>query len=552
MTRAITDEGHAYWFDKEAADTACDFFPEYLSHHKGEFEGLPFRLEPWQRELIIRPLFGWKRRDGVRRFRKVYIEVGKKNGKSKLAAGVALYLLYCDREPGADIVCAAADREQAALMFDDAKVMVEDSAELSSMSEVYRRSIIYAATRSSFKVVSADVRTKHGPNIHGLFIDELHAQPNRELTDTLSKGVAARKQPVTFFVTTAGSDQESVCREEHDYARHVMDGVIDDDTFLPVIFAADSADDWTVPATWTKANPSLGITVKRDYLEAECRAALAEPRKQNTFKRLHLNIWTAQDKIWIPIEAWDACQGQPDDPAGAVAVAAGMDLSSKLDLTAFVVVLKFTDARPAESITTQLPDASGPMRRTLNVDFRVAVFPFFWLPEAAIRVQAEADRVPYELWTREGLLRLTPGEVVDYDRVYADIVGEIGPAFHLTQGEIGFDPYNATQLALQLRDQAGYTVVEVPQTVRHLSEPAKLFEALVRSRRLVHNGHRLLRWNVSNVAVKEDKNSNLFPFKPSARKRIDGVSAILDGLSRLIVMPEANVYLSRGVRTLGT
>ena len=541
---AIDDCGRKYWFDEQAANDAVDFFPTFLRHKDGEFAGKPFVLEDWEAQLIVRPLFGWKHTaTKLRRFRKAYIEIPKKSGKSSLAAGIALYVAYCDNEPGAELYIAAADRDQAALLFDAAKAMVEDSPILLQMAEIYRRSILLPETRVTVRVVSADARTKHGPNIHCVIIDELHAQPGRELVDTLLAGVAARRQPLAILLTTAGDDQESICREEHDYAANVINRAWVDETLLPVIFAATEKEDWTSPITWARVSPNYGRTVKQAFLEAACREAQLEPRKQNAFKRLHLNIWPDQHQVWIPLEEWDACAGTLGaSEAKPVAVAAGLDLSSKLDLTCFMVALKFKDARPATKVDVMVhdpDDEDAPAeKRTLNVDFRIELHPYFWRPEATLAQAAAKDRVRYDVWRDQGLLRTTPGPVVDYDRIYEAIRDEIGPQFGLKDGEIGYDPYNATQLALQLRDKAGFTVVEVPQTVRILSEPAKLFEALVISRRVTHDGHRVLRWNVGNVAVREDKNGNIFPFKSSDRKRIDGVSALLDALSRLIVMPE--------------
>ena len=299
---AIDDAGGRFYFDEADAARAVEFFPKFLRHLKGEFAGQPFHLLDWQRELLVRPLFGWKRTsDGLRRFRRVFLEIAKKNGKSGMCSGLGLYLLHCDREPGAEIVAAAADREQAGIVFNEARDMNETSAALAGRSETYRRAIVVPGTRSSFKVVSSDVKGRHGPNIHALLFDEFHAQPDRELYDTLAKGVAARRQPIVVLITTAGDDQDSVCYEEYDYARRVMAGVIEDETYLPIVFEATEEDDWRAPETWAKANPSLDVTVKRDYLEAECRAAVAEPRKQNAFKRLHLNVWTRTTEVWIPI-----------------------------------------------------------------------------------------------------------------------------------------------------------------------------------------------------------------------------------------------------------
>lgn len=545
-----------YYFDREAAADACDFFAECLTHHKGEFANKPFFLDVWQRMLVVVPIFGWKIREtGLRRFRKVYIEIPKKNGKSQLSAGLGLYMTFCDGEDGAEIYCAAADREQAAIVFDEAKAMVEDCPDLIDRANVFRRSIVFRETRSSFKVLSADARTKHGPNIHCLIFDELHAQPNRDLFDTLEKGIAARRQPLIIMITTAGDDQESICYEQHEYAVSVIkDG--GDDSFLPVIFGLSKEQDWTNIEVLGTVNPSLGITVKTDYLTNEVRAALKDPRKQNAFKRLHGNIWTQQAKLWIPIEKWDACKTEVNEDALiGLPVAGGMDLSSKIDLSSFVLAFMHRDApgiapieveidppdkletvpHLAEFIKALEPAPNG--KKKFRINFSVTLLPFFWMPEESLTERKAKDRFGYDVMKDEGLLEITEGNIIDYDAIYSMIVEKLAPKYNLRDAEIGYDPWNATQLATQL-SKDGFKMIEIPQTIRHLSEPSKIYEALVLSGRIRHSGHRILRWNVENVAVKEDPSGNIRPVKSSNMKRIDGVIASIDAISRLLVRKE--------------
>ncbi|HOX23422.1 MAG TPA: terminase large subunit, partial [Elusimicrobiales bacterium] len=298
-----------YRFDAKAARKAERFFELYLTHVKGEWAGMPFKLERWQRE-IVRTLFGWKRPDGTRRYRTCYIEIPRKNGKSSLCAGLALYLLMADREPSAEVYSAAADREQASIIFDIAKSMVSVSNELNLRLKVFRKAIAYNKAMSSYKVLSADAYTKHGLNAHGIIFDELHAQPNRELWDVLATSTGARTQPLTVAITTAGFDRSSICWELHEYARRIKEGVIEDDSFLPVIYAADEGDDWRDPKTWRKANPNIGVSISEDYLKRECAKAENIPAYENTFRRLHLNQWTQQESRWLPMSAWEACGGQ--------------------------------------------------------------------------------------------------------------------------------------------------------------------------------------------------------------------------------------------------
>lgn len=554
---AIDDRGGRYYFDPAAAQNAVEFFPTFLEHHKGEFAGRAFDLAPWQSELVIRPLFGWKRAtDGLRRFRKVYIEVPKKNGKTQLCAGLALLLLYCDQEPGAEVYCCAADKDNARLVFDEAKAMVEDCDLLQEQAEVLATAIVLPHSRSALKVISADARTKHGPNIHGLIIDELHAQPDRELYDTLTKGVAARRQPVIAMITTAGNDLESICYEEHEYAEKVIAGAVVDDSYLPVVFGTPPDADWRDPAVWARVNPGLGVTVKADYLESECAAATAEPRKLNAFKRLHLNIWTQQHRAWLQIDQWDRgrVEALPVGNREKRLAFAGLDLSSKLDLTACVILVRH-ELPAAEEIVVDLgpmetpAPTDAPPRKRLNINYRVELVPFFWLPAETLAARVKDDRIPYDVWRDAGFLRVTEGSVVDYDQVFEELVEQILPQWGVA--EIAYDPWNALQMALNLQSK-GFTLTEVPQNFKHLSEPSKLFEALVTAGRVTHYGNAVMRRCVENVAIQEDRGENIRPVKPSKKKRIDGVAAAINALARLMVAkpPKRSRYASGPVEPL--
>jgi phage terminase large subunit-like protein len=529
-----TQDGR-YYFDKAAADKACDFFPEFLEHHKGEFAGKPFDLMPYQDLMIIRPLFGWKRAsDGLRRFRKVFVAVPKGSGKSPLGSGTALYLTFCDDEPGSEVYAAAADRDQAAIVFDTSRYMVEANEDLASMGEVLRRVIHVRSTNSVYRVLSADAKTKHGPNIHGLVFDEFHAQPTRELYETLHRGTIKRRQPVIMMITTAGDDEESICAEEWDYAKKVIDDPSRDETYLPVIFEATPEDDWTDPKVWARVNPGLGVTVKRDALEAECHAAQLEPRKRNDFLRYHMNRWVNQATSWIPIEWWDACPPRlQDEELQDVIVIGGLDMAQKYDLTAFVLtfITPIDDEIVTEVVGTD--KSYEPERRTVSLNFVVDVIPFFWIPEDTMREHEEQDRVPYSLWAEQGLVRATEGSIIDYNRVHDDITGEITDRFPRLRGaEICYDPAFATDIALRL-GTAGYTTVEIRQNYTDLSESSHIFEALVRAKRVRHDGHRVLRWNIDNVEIRTDDAGRIRPVKPRRRaKRIDGVLGAVMPLSR--------------------
>lgn len=272
-----------FWFDEAAADRAVLFFEAALKHIKGEWAGKPLKLSPWQADQIIRPLFGWKRQDGTRRYRTAYIQIPRKAGKSTLAAGIALYLLMADGEPGAEVYSAAADRDQAAIVFELAKSMADASKALRSRLQAYKRALVMPSTASSYKVLSSEAYTKHGLNAHGIVIDEVHALPDRDLWDVLTTSTGARRQPLTVAITTAGFDRHSLCYELYDYGCKVRDGIIQDASFLPVIFEAAQDDDWKDPATWHKAHPGLGVSVKEEYFAAECAKAQQLPTYENTF-----------------------------------------------------------------------------------------------------------------------------------------------------------------------------------------------------------------------------------------------------------------------------
>lgn len=515
-----------FWFDDEAADRAVTFFERFLRHVKGKWAGCKFELQPWQRDEIIRPLFGWKRSDGTRRYRTAYIEVPRKNGKSTLAAGIALYLLFADGEMGAEVYSAAADRDQAAIVFETAKEMVLSSPALKKRAQVFKRSIVIPATMSSYKVLSADAPTKHGLNAHGIIFDELHAQPNRELWDVLTTSTGAREQPLVVAITTAGYDRDSICWEQHEYACKVLKRVINDPSFFAYIAAADEQDDWRDPATWRKANPGLGVTVKLEYLEQEARRAVEVPAYQNTFRRLHLNQWTQQAERWLDLAVWDATAGLvvDEDLAGRPCFV-GLDLSTTTDMTAMVFL--FPPAAEGESYT---------------------VLPRFFLPGDGLREREQRDHVPYSTWARQGFVKLTEGNVIDYEVVRQQLHRD---AERFRVLEVAYDPWNATQIALQLADD-GFTMVQVRQGFATLSAPTKELMRLVLAGKLHHGGNPVLRWQADSMVVVQDPAGNIKPAKHKSTGRIDGMVATIMALDRAMrhEQPQRSVYEDRGILTI--
>lgn len=509
------------WFDERAAMVAERFFDRMLVHIEGPLAGKPFVLEPWQR-AIVRELFG--RKVGNRRqYRKLYLEVPRGNGKSTFAAGLALYLLVVDGEQSAKIYSAASDREQASIVYETAEKMVKASPFLSSWIKPYRnRTMIYEATGSKYIVLSSDAYTKHGLNPHGIVFDELHAQPNRELYDVLNTSMGKRSQPLMIMITTAGYDRNSICFQQHEYARQVAAGIIDDPTFYPVIYAAPEDADWTCPATWRMANPNYGVSVHEEFLRQECEVAKAIPAYQNTFRRLYLNQWIQQESRWIDMQAWDKCATALPDLSKRVCYG-GLDLASTTDIAALVLAFP--------------PNAEGELFYLL---------PFFWIPEERMIERERRDRVPYSTWVRQGLVTATPGNVIDYAYIRQQI-NELAEVYELR--EVAFDPWNATQLSVQLQDD-GINMIEMRQGFASLSGPSKEFLRLVLAGLLAHGGNPVLRWMADNVVARQDPAGNVKPDKSKSMNRIDGIVASVMAIGRaMLANPKAerSIYEDRGM-----
>ena len=513
-----------YYFDERSATVAERFFDRMLVHVEGPMAGRPFRLEPWQRD-IVRRLFGWKQADGSRKYRKLFLEVPRGNGKSTFAAGLALLLLAVDGEKSAKVYSAAADKGQASLVFETAEKMVAASPLLAKRIKPFRnRTMEYPETGSRYIVLSADAYTKHGLNPHGIIFDELHAQPNRELYDVLQTAMGKRRQPLMVMITTAGFDRNSICWEQHEYARKVTAGIVDDPTFLSAIWSAGPEDDWTSPATWRKANPNYGVSVREEFLRQECKTAMESPAYQNTFRRLYLNQWTQQESRWLDMAAWDACATPLPNLAGR-ACYGGLDLASTTDIAALVLAFPAVDGDP------------------------VRLLAFFWIPEDNMRERSLRDRVPYDAWVREGLVFATPGNVIDYGRIEAQILA-LREIYDIR--EIAFDRWGATQISQNLTGE-GLTMVQLGQGYASMTAPTKEMGRLVMSKQLAHGGNPVLRWMADNVTVEQDAAGNIKPSKAKSREKIDGIVAGVMALDRATRHdPElgGSVYEERGIRTL--
>lgn len=512
-------------YNKDLADYAVNFI-ECLSHTKGTWAGKPFKLLPWQ-EQIIRDLFGIVKKDGYRQFNTAYIEIPKKMGKSELAAAVALLLCCGDFEERAEVYGCAADRQQASIVFEVAADMVRMCPALNKRVKILasQKRIVYLPTNSFYQVLSAEAYSKHGFNIHGVVFDELHTQPNRKLFDVMTKGSGdARTQPLYFLITTAGTDTNSICYETHQKAKDILEGRKVDPTFYPVIYGADESDDWTDPLTWKKANPSLGVTVPIEKVKMACESAKQNPGEENAFRQLRLNQWVKQAVRWMPMEKWDACSFvvNEEELEGRVCYG-GLDLSSTTDLTAFVLVFPPVDE-----------------------DDKYVILPYFWLPEDTISLRVRRDHVPYDIWERQEKIGTTEGNVVHYAHI-EKFIERLGEKFNIK--EIAFDRWGAVQMVQNL-EAMGFTVVPFGQGFKDMSPPTKELMKLTLEQKIAHGGHPVLRWNMDNIFIRTDPAGNIKADKEKSTEKIDGAIATIMALDRAIRCGNVNiesVYDNRGL-----
>ena len=498
-------------YDKSKADFAVNFI-QCLCHTKGTWAGKKFELIDWQ-ERIIRDLFGVIKPNGYRQFNTAYVEIPKKMGKSELAAAVALLLCCGDGEQRAEVYGAASDRQQASIVFDVAADMVRMCPALNKRVKILGASkrIVYEPTNSFYQVLSAEAYSKHGFNIHGVVFDELHTQPNRKLYDVMTKGSGdARMQPLYFLITTAGTDTNSICYEQHQKAKHILEGRKIDHTFYPVIYGAEQDEDWTDENVWKKANPSLGITVDIEKVRTACESAKQNPAEENTFRQLRLNQWVKQAVRWMPMIKWDECKFDIEEKEleGRICYG-GLDLSSTTDISAFVLVFP-----------------------PLDEDDKYIVLPYFWIPDENIDLRVNRDHVPYDVWKANGVLLTTEGNVIHYGFI-EKFIEELGKKYNIK--EICFDRWGAVQMSQNL-EGLGFEVVAFGQGFKDMSPPTKELMKLVLEKRIAHNGHPVLRWMMDNIYVRTDPAGNIKPDKEKSTEKIDGTVALIMALDRAIRM----------------
>jgi phage terminase large subunit-like protein len=507
---AVRSDCGKYWFDEATANAAVRFFEDHLRLTKGEWAGRPFKLEPWQANSIIRPAFGWKRPDGTRRYRRIVVWVPRKNGKTEIAAGVSLIALVADGEAGAEVYAIAKDKDQASIVFNSAALMAANSATLSPSLELLKTAIYCPELGSSFKPLTGRAAGKHGLNPHGIIGDEVHEWPDADLYTFVHQGTAARRQPIEFLISTAGVRQ-GYGWELWQECQQILNGERQDDETLVVIFAAEADDDWTDPKVWAKANPNLGISVKLEYLQTECERAQESPRLENDFRRYHLNQWTEQLVRWLPMEKWgpvgeDWAEAAFEDEMVGQTAFGGLDLSTTTDLTAWCIWFP--------------PSGERTRWRKLTRVF---------MPADSVNIAEKRDRAPYSQWLRSGALLTTPGNVVDYDFIAAQVRRDC-ERFEIER--IGLDPFNATQFALGMQAE-GIPIEFVRQGFLSLNAPSKELEKLVLSEAIEHGGHPVARWCAGNAVVVTDPAGSIKPTKDPKRMtgRIDAIAADVNALA---------------------
>ena len=497
------EHGHerGLWFDSSAGQLVIDFFG-LLQHYKGQWAGQNIEMEPWQM-FICWVLFGWKRVDGTRRFKIAYNEVARKNGKSTFAAGIGLFLLVADGEPGAEIYSAATKMDQAKIIHDAAIRMVRQSASLRKRCGIQVNNIHVDATHSMFRPLGADAKTLDGLNPHAGMVDELHEHKDSAIWDVLRSAMGSRRQPLIFAITTAGFNSQCFCKQEQNYACNVLDGTVQDDAYFAIIYTLDEGDDWQDEDVWIKANPNLDISVSRQDMRQMMAEAIMSAEKRNNFLTKKCNVWTTQHVTYFNVESWKKCPTHDktlDDFAGRPCVL-GLDLASKRDITANVALF------PCQ-------------------DHRYEVLPFFYCPEESARQRSREDRVPYLTWADQGHLVLTPGSKIDTNFIVADIVRIFATC---DVSMLGFDPwgFNALQDMLTNAGIDAGRLVELRPILQYLTAPTKELEVDIIEGNIIHNANPVMTWMIANTVVYVDPNDNVRPVKNKSSEKIDGVLALL-------------------------
>ena len=518
LDRAL-DKG--WYFDKKAAMRAIHFI-EKLKHTKGEWAGQRFRLELWQ-QFVLWNIFGWKNADGTRRFRYAYIEIARKNGKTALSAGIGLYMLFADGESRPEVYSAATVKDQAKICFSDAVEIVK-ATDLKNYLTPYRNSIVYELKGGTMKPLSSDYGTHDGLNPSCGIIDEFHAHKDSGMFDVIKSAFGARRQPLMFIITTAGFDKSGVCYAYRENVIKVLRGVNEDDSLFGIIYTLDDKSEWDDPKMWIKANPNLGVSLSADYLADQVKDAKNRPEAVRNVMTKNVDLWVDAERTWILDDAWQKCIGTtaPADLKGC-ACWGGLDLSNVSDITAYVLLFHEND--------------------------RFQLLPHFWIPEEKMREKIRKENINYDKWVAEGYVTVTPGNVIDYDFVKADILRIVADYDLRTSA---YDRWNSSQTIIDLQNE-GMECNPFGQGYGSMSAPTKEFEKLVLTGKIEHFGNPVLRWMLASTLVKTDPAGNIKPDKEKSTQKIDGIVAAIMALGEWMTAQandERNPYENRGLLTL--
>jgi len=521
-------------FDPERVDKVLKAFG-LLRHTQGQWAGQPLKPDPWQVAYILAPVFGWVHFDEdaggyVRIIRTLYVDVPRKNGKSTLCGGIAIYMTCGDGEPGAQVVAAATSERQAGFVFQPVKQLAEKAPALKGHVQALKKKIIHKRSGSYFEVVSSVADAQHGANLHSGIVDELHVHKSPELVETIETGTGSRRQPLIAMITTADAGgQNTIYARKREYCEQLARGALTDPTFYGVVWAAEKDDDPHVEATWRKANPGYGISPTRAYLAKASNEAKQSPADLAKYLRLHLGLRTKQETKYIELPAWDVNAGLVNEQKliGRECYG-GLDLASVSDLTALCWLF------PAED-------------GTYDALWRL------WTPEDNLRALDKRTAGAATVWARQGWLTTTPGNVTDYDWIKEQLRRD---AEKFTVRDVAYDRWNSSQMVNDLVGE-GLPMSPIGQGFASLSAPTKellrlVLQGTVERPVLRHGGNPVLRWMVDNLAVAQDTAGNVKPDKARGADKIDGVSALVNALERTLRTEQAgpSVYEERGFLVL--
>jgi len=509
LARDVLEAPGEYEYDADKANHAINFVEHYCKHSQGKLGGQPFILELWQKAATA-ALFGFVHKiDGTRKYRECILMVARKNGKSAWGSAIANYMLFADGEPGPQVVSVATKRDQAKIIWQEAKRMVKKSPVLSKRARCLVGEIVTDFNDGTFKPLSSDSNTLDGLNIHCSLIDELHAIEDKNLYDVIIDGMSAREQPLSIITTTAGTVREGIFDQKYDEAEQIINGYEDglyiDERVLPIIYELDKREEWTDPACWAKANPGLGTIKSLDQLANKVRKAQANPMLVKNLLCKDFNVRETSSEAWLTFEQINNTQQFKLSDLKPRYGIGGCDLSSTTDLTNATVIF-------------QVPD-----------DPTIYVLQMYWLPEDLLEQRSKEDKIPYDIWTEQGLLRTTPGNKVHHKYVTQWFL-EVQNELDIYIPWIGYDSWSAIYWVEEMQNNFGKQALEpVIQGKRTLSGPMKSLGADLSAKRINYNNNPILKWCLSNTAVEIDKNDNIQPHKSSnQRRRIDGLAGLLN------------------------